>query len=218
MITWSFEHVLREYMVETTILKKGSLATVNALDEHEEFEFSAFGQKERLECFITPGMPSFVHSFPDLQSFAEKTIRWPGHRQAIQTLKECGLLNLTPIRYEDKQIVPRQFLSASLQPLLQPLPEDKDVCVMYNTVEGLSNNEKKTIQYSMWEEGDRTIGLSAMARVTGFTAAIGAVMLGNKLILSKGIVPPEKGIDERIYPEFMKELSDRNIRIEERRV
>jgi lysine 6-dehydrogenase len=52
-----------------------------------------------------------------------------------------------------------------------------------------------------------------MGRVTGFSAAIGAVMIGKGLIKEKGIVPPEDCIYGDLYPLFMKELEKRNIKV-----
>jgi lysine 6-dehydrogenase len=100
MITWAFEHVLREYMVKVKVIKDGKIIEVDALTDHENIHFTQFEKNERLECAITPGMPSFVLTRPELQEFAEKTIRWPGHFQGIQVLKESGLLNLMPVEFQ----------------------------------------------------------------------------------------------------------------------
>ena len=215
MITWAFQHVLREYMVNTTILQDGRLTVARALDGYESFDFELSGQKEELECFITPGMPSFVHTHSQLEYFAEKTIRWPGHWQAIQTLRSCGLLSQDPIEIDGQSIVPRAFLSACLEPKLKPRPGDEDVCIMYNTIEGVRDGKNVFVEYSMWEKADPARGLSAMARVTAFTAAICAGMVGKKMFDKKGILSPEEAIDETIYPVFMEELRKRNINISE---
>ena len=55
-----------------------------------------------------------------------------------------------------------------------------------------------------------------MARVTGFSAAIGVLFIGRGMITSKGIVPPEDGIKGELYEAFMGELEKRNIRVLER--
>jgi len=120
MITWAFSHVLREYMIKVKIIKDGKVTVVSAMEEYERFRFQEFGKDEELEAFITPGMPSFVYTRPELRYFTEKTIRWPGHWQAIQTLKECGMLS---IEMEDC-FVPRMVLSRVLTPRLLPKPEE----------------------------------------------------------------------------------------------
>ena len=165
-------------------------------------------------CAITPGMPSFIYSRPNLQSFAEKTIRWPGHWEGIQTLKECGLLDLDPVEFEGMMISPREFFNALVEPKLQPGEGDRDVCVMWNSVVGSQGGRPMRVDYYLWEESDAAN--SAMARVTAFPAAIAAVMIGQGKIARTGIVPPEDAIggdDGALYTEFLGELEKRNIDI-----
>ncbi|TKJ32543.1 saccharopine dehydrogenase [bacterium (candidate division B38) B3_B38] len=213
MITWAFSHVLREYMVKVSVLKNGKVVEVNATSDRESFTFDKFGMNEQLECAVTPGMPSFLFTRPDLKEFAEKTVRWPGHWQGVETLKECGLLDLTPVEHEGIKIAPRDFLLSIIEPRLQALEGDTDVCVMWNTVKGTKDGQKMRIDYYLWDEADTVNGISSMARVTGFSAAIGAVLIGRGEITTKGIVPPEDCIAGELYDKFLKELKKRNIDI-----
>lgn len=213
MITWAFSHVLREYMVNVNIRRNGRVAEVAATTGQECFRFDKFGRDEELECAITPGMPSFIFTRPELREFAEKTVRWPGHWQGIETLKACGLLDLEPVRHNGAAIVPREFFLTLIGPRLQPGEGEEDVCVMYNTVDGVRNGRKTRISYYMWEEADPALGMSAMARVTGFPAAISAVMIGSGEIQERGIVPPEDCLYGARYVKFMQELAKRNIQI-----
>jgi lysine 6-dehydrogenase len=213
MITWAFAHVLREYMIRLKVIKNGKVVEVDAASDLEQFRFAQFGQDETLECAITPGMPSFIYTRPFLHEFAEKTIRWPGHWQGIQTLKACGLLDLEPVEIKGVEIAPREFLLAVIEPRLQSNAGETDVCVMCNTVAGVKDGRKTRLNYYLWDEADTQHGISAMARVTGFSAAIGALFLGRRTIASKGIVPPEDGIRGALYPVFMDELRQRGINI-----
>lgn len=86
-INWNFKHVLREYTVRVKVLKDGKPIEIEALSEREKFRFTQFGRDEELECAVTPGMPSFPFTRPNLTQFVEKTIRWPGHWEEIETLK-----------------------------------------------------------------------------------------------------------------------------------
>jgi saccharopine dehydrogenase-like NADP-dependent oxidoreductase len=156
-------------------------------------------------------MPSFIFSRPQLKQFAEKTIRWPGHWQGIYALRECGLLDLEPTKFNGVPIVPRQFLSALITPRLQAQPGDTDVCVMYNTLIGKKDGKGIKVEYFMWDEADPAHGISSMMRATGFTVAIAVRMLAAGKIREKGIVPPEDGIYGELYHEFIRELARRNI-------
>lgn len=213
MITWAFEHVLREYMVKVEVIRNGKVVEVDAMSDLERFRFTKWGKDEELECAITPGMPSFIYTRPQLYEFAEKTIRWPGHWQGIQTLKECGLLDLTPVEFEGIKIVPRDFLSSITTPRLQPLEGETDVCVMWNTITGTKDGRNMRIDYHMWDEGDKESGISSMARVTGFPVAIAARLLLKEEIRDKGILPPEDCIKGSLYEQFIEELRKRNIAI-----
>jgi lysine 6-dehydrogenase len=213
MITWAFEHVLREYMIQVEVIKNGRVVEVPALSDREEFRFAKLGKNEELECAVTPGMPSYIYTRPQLNEFAEKTIRWPGHFEGIDTLKEFGMLDLAPVEFRGMKIVPRDFILSLIGPKLKAAKGDTDVCVMQNTVIGTRNGRKMRIDYYMWEEADRENGISAMGRVTGFPAAIGAKLLGRGEIKKRGIVAPEDAIEGKVYQDFMDELTKKNITI-----
>lgn len=213
MITWAFWHVLREYMIKVYVLKNGKKVEVNATTDREPFLFNKFGKNEMLECAITPGMPSFIYTRPKLKEFAEKTVRWPGHWAGVETLKECGMLDIIPVDFQGTRIVPRDFLLSRIEPKLQALPGETDVCVMYNTVKGYKKGKKIKIEYFMWDVADTRNKISSMMRVTGFPSAIGALLIGRGLIKEKGIVPPEDCIHGENYKLFDKELKKRKIKI-----
>jgi len=213
MITWAFEHVLREYMIKLNVIKDGTVVEVPAIGDREKFRFTKFGKDEELVCAVTPGMPSFIYTRPGLREFAEKTIRWPGHWEAIDTLKECGLLDLEPHDFKGMKIVPREFLLSLITPRLRAKEGDTDVCVMYNTVTGVKDGKRVTVEYFMWDEADVAHGISSMMRVTGFPVAISVKLLLEGAITEKGIVPPEDCIKGAVYQRFMDELNKRNINI-----
>lgn len=213
MVTWSLAHVLREYMVKVRVVRDGRIVEVDATSEREEFRFKEFGQDEIFECAITPGMPSFPYTRPCLQSFSEKTIRWPGHWQSVDALKASGILNLDPVQFDGGKIVPREFFISVVEPRLLPRKGDTDVCVMWNTATGERDGQELRADYYMWAEADVENGISAMSRVTGFTAAAGARFLGRGMIDEKGIVPPEDAIAGDLYSRLMRELRDRSIRV-----
>jgi saccharopine dehydrogenase-like NADP-dependent oxidoreductase len=84
---------------------------------------------------------------------------------------------------------------------------------MYNTVDGLKDGRRTRVSYHLWDEADTVHSVSAMGRVTGYSAAIGAIMLGLGMITERGIVAPEDAIHGANYEYFVKELEKRNIRI-----
>lgn len=213
MITWAFEHVLREYMIRLNVIKDGKIVEVDAATDLEKFRFKQFGKDENLECAVTPGMPSFLFTRTQLKEFAEKTVRWPGHWQGVQTLKECGMLDIDPVEFKDHKIVPREFLLSMISPRLLPNPGETDVCVMYNTLEGKKDGKNVKIEYFMWDEADTANDISSMMRVTGFPMAITARLIGRGEIKEKGIIAPEDAVTSDLYKIFINELKKRNIDI-----
>lgn len=213
MITWAFDHVLREYMVKLFVRQGGEVVEVDAGTGREQFTFNVLGHNEPLECSITPGMPSFIFTRPELLEFAEKTVRWPGHWSGVDTLKECGLLGIDPVDVKGQQVVPREVLLSLVTPKLRRQEGETDVCVMYCTVTGLKDGKKTRVSYWMWDEADTRAGISSMGRVTGFPAAIAAAMVGKGMIKERGCVPPEDCIYGDNYTHFMKECDKRGIKI-----
>lgn len=216
MITWAFEHVLREYVIKVEVRKGGEVVEVVAGSDREAFRFREFGIDEELECAVTPGMPSFIHTRPQLSDFAEKTVRWPGHWQAVETLKECGLLDLEPVPYDGTRVVPREFFADLVGPRLLPGPGDTDVSVMWNTLTGEKEGGPVRVEYALWDRAEPAHGLSSMMRTTAFPATIGARYLAQGKIREHGIVAPEDGISGDLYRDFLAQLERRNIVIRRR--
>lgn len=214
MTTWSIEHVLREYSIKTYMIKDGKQVEVHALVDMECFNFDEFDQNVELECAVTPGMPSFVYTHPELEYFAEKTIRWPGHYSGIRTLIESGMLSQDLAETRWGRIAPREFLLSILNPKLMPLPEDKDACVMYNSIVGLKDGKETKVEYFMWDEAQG--GFTGMQRVTGFPAAISGKLLADKRIGLTGIRAPEECIIGENYESMIDELKLSNIHVKER--
>jgi len=213
MITWAFEHVLREYMIKLNVIKNGKIIEVDAATDLETFRFNKFGKDEELQCAVTPGMPSFLFTRRQLKEFAEKTVRWPGHWQGVQTLKDCGMLDIKPVDFKGIKIVPREFLLSIITPRLVPNEGEGDVCVMYNTLEGKKDGKDVKIEYFMWDEPDKKNNISSMMRVTGYPMAITARMIGKGEVKEKGIVAPEDAVTGDLYKRFIDELRKRNIEI-----
>jgi lysine 6-dehydrogenase len=131
----------------------------------------------------------------------------------VDTLKECGLLDLRPISVDGAMVVPREALLALIEPRLKQQEGDTDVCVMYNTTIGTRGGRRMRIDHYMWDVADTKNNLSSMARVTGFPSAIGACLIGSGLITKRGIVPPEDCVEGEAYRVFMEEVAKAGIHI-----
>lgn len=213
MITWAFDHVLREYNIKSPAIMDGEETEIKALTKHEKFDFDKFGKDVELECAVTPGMPSFVYTRDELNETYEKTIRWPGHYDAIKEFRECGMLEIEPVEVDGKEVVPREVLSNVITPKLQPKEGDTDVCVMWNTAKGKKGDKEIRIDYYLWDEEDTEEGLTAMQRTTCFPAAISAEMIAKDEINGEGIIPPEDCIKGELYEKMVDRLEDVDLEI-----
>jgi lysine 6-dehydrogenase len=214
MTTWSIEHVLREYNVKTCMIKDGKIVEIQALSDMECFKFGEFGRDSELECAVTPGMPSFIYTHPELQYFAEKTVRWPGHYSGIRTLIDSGMLSQEPVETKWGTIAPREFLLGILNPKLAPLPGDKDACIMYNTITGEKDGKEAKVEIFMWDEAQN--GFTGMQRVTGFPAAIGGKLVAGHKIDLTGVRAPEECVRDKNYRSMLDELTLSDIHIKEK--
>ncbi len=213
MITWAFDHVLREYNIKSAAIKDGKLTELDALTLHEKFLFDKFGKNVELECAVTPGMPSFVHTRPELENTYEKTVRWPGHYDTIKEFRRCGMLDIEPVEVNGCKVVPREVLLKVLIPKLKPKEGDRDACVMWNTAEGKKDGKDVRIDYYMWDDEDVDMGLTAMQRTTCFPPAISAEMMAKGEITGEGIVAPEDCIKGPIYEKMIERLEEVGVKI-----
>lgn len=213
MITWAFDHVLREYNIKSAALKDGKKIELDALSLHEKFKFDKFGKDVELECAVTPGMPSFVYTRSELENTYEKTVRWPGHYDTIKEFRQCGMLDIEPVEVNGCEVVPREVLLKVITPKLKPKEGDRDACVMWNTAEGKIDGKKARIDYYMWDDEDVENGLTAMQRTTCFPPAISAEMIAKGEIKDEGIVAPEDCIKGSIYEKMIQRLEDVGVKI-----
>ncbi len=112
------------------------------------------------------------------------------------------------------KIAPREFLLGILNPKLMPLPEDKDACVMYNTITGEKDGREAKVEYFMWDEAQKEF--TGMQRVTGFPAAIGGKLVAGKKINLTGVRAPEECVKGENYNSMLDELKLSDIHIQEK--
>jgi saccharopine dehydrogenase-like NADP-dependent oxidoreductase len=215
MVTWCWDQVIECAIDKTRVIKDGIVQDVEAMSEYEKFQFQKFNQDARLEAFISPGMESLVYTRPMLKQCYEKTIRWPGYKDHMSFLKSCGFFDLTPVPFNGRKIVPREFSTRVMEPLLMIQNNDPDVSIMWNTVIGETNGKPSRRDYHMWVDSDHENNISSMGRTTAFPASIAAVMMGKGAFRKKGILAPEDAFDTAGYKQMLGELADRGIFIEE---
>lgn len=209
-IVFSFEAVLEEYLRKARIVKNGRVTEVEALSGLETLTFPA--PIRDCECFYTDGLSTLVQTIRGVREMDEKTIRWPGHVAQIKTLIECGLLDTDPVQIGGAKIIPRKFVSNLLSSRIS-LGKERDLTLMRVDVLGKRHGKRVQHRYQMIDHYDPESKLTSMARTTAFPCSVAAQMLGAELVELKGLVPPELAIRGALRREFMRELSQRGIKI-----
>jgi lysine 6-dehydrogenase len=142
----------------------------------------------------------------------EKTIRWPGHVAQIKTLIECGLLETNPIQLEGQSVVPRRLVSRILSDRIS-LGREKDISLLRVDVTGRKDGKRAYYRYQMIDHYDPRRKMTSMARTTAFPCSVAAQMLGMGRVDNKGLIPPELAFRGALRKEFLREVSDRGIKI-----
>ena len=213
MITWSWARAVEACTGKVKVRLNGRLVDADVMGEYERFRFTKLGQDEELEAYLTPGLDSLLYTRPELKDCYEKTVRWPGFRDAIVTLDKCGLLDRRPISFKGAEIAPIDFTTVVMEPKVKARQGDPDISIMWNTVTGIKKDRRIKTDYYMWVEADSELGISSMGRATGFPASVAAVMVAEGKIDKKGFLSPEDAIEGKVYQEFLAELRERGIEI-----
>ncbi|MEO0071256.1 MAG: saccharopine dehydrogenase C-terminal domain-containing protein [candidate division WOR-3 bacterium] len=199
-LLFSGQGLLNEYAEPCLILRDGRVKRVKPLTEPEEISFpKPFSQ---LEAFHTSGGSSTLpETFQGkVKSLDYKTIRYPFHRVIFQLLLKAAV--------GDWQRYPRAILGYALEKTLGF--ETDDVVLLRVDVMGKKGKERKMVRYQLIDYADSKIGLTAMMRTTGFSAAIVALMLAREEIEAKGVLPQERVINTSL---FINEIKRRGLKL-----
>jgi len=197
--------VLEEYTRPARYVENSCIVTKPALSDAELIDFDEVGT---LEAFNTDGLRSILFTMGHIPNMKEKTLRYPGHIDLMQSLIKAGFLNTTPINYNGQEISPLGFTSTLLFDQWKLGATEPEFTIMTIKVTG----EGKTICYSLYDEYDAVSATSSMSRTTGYTCTAALNMLANNLFNEKGVFPPELvGKDEACFNFIMNYLSERNV-------
>jgi len=191
--------VIEEYTRPARLRRNGKNIVLPALSENELIHFDEIGN---LEGFNTDGLRSLLDSFPAIPEMSEKTLRYPGHAQLIETLKAIGFFK-------------KEHLAATASVLIDCWKQeetDKDLTAMRVILRGKKDQQNITIEYALLDYYDDVAKLSSMSRTTGYTCcAMAEWMLKGKTKLA-GVFPPEMiGKDDELFEFVLQYLRERNV-------
>ncbi len=214
-VVFSMDALIDEYVVPALVIKEGRVVEVPALDGLEEVAFP--DPVGVCEAFYTDGLGTMVRTGMQMgfRELAEKTVRYPGHRDKVAFLRDCGFFSREPVRVDGVEVVPRRFTGALLGSLLEQ-GDEADVTVLRVVVRGESQGKRGTWTFDMVDFYDHDNRVTSMARTTGYTCSILVGMLLRGRIAGPGVVPLEQVFaDAAMYEELREELGKRGMRITE---
>jgi lysine 6-dehydrogenase len=210
-IVFNLEGVLGNYFGKSYVLEGGKVRLVPSFSGQE---YLTFGRPlGKLEARTTGGATSTCPwTFRGkLKAYDYKTLRYPGHYDKMEMLKQLGLFETSPVRVNGSRLPPREMFVASVGQRLA-FPKDRDLLVLRVIVRGRIGKRKAEAVYDLLDYGDPRTGFTAMQRTTGFSAAIVLEQLAQGRVRQAGVVPVEKALDGRVVLEATRE---RGIRIKE---
>ena len=206
---YSAKTILDEVTMNPVVFENGKFKEVDPLSGKERYHLPS--PVDEVEGFYS------IHSELATLPFTIKGVKTvtfrvgfsPSLLQKVNVLLELGLLNTNQISIKGDKISPKDFLYNYLGTLTAPPSMDEFKSLQVEVI-GKKGGVIKKLFFETVVKSSKKWNLRATAIWTGVPAAITAHWLGKGKILSKGVLPPEVGID----PEaFMSELAKRDILI-----
>jgi lysine 6-dehydrogenase len=206
-VVYSLEGVIDYYTTRSWILRNGRLAQVEALSEVEEVFFPAIGA---LEAFHTAGGLSLMAQNYEgrIARMEYKTLRYPGHAEAMRTVRELGLLSTEPVDVRGVRVSPRDVFIAAAGPKLRKDPQaSPDLVALRVEVLGRKGGRPTTLRWELIDRFDPATGITAMMRTTGYSLSI------TGMLQAEGALRPGAFTPEEVLPagEYLERLAERGV-------
>lgn len=195
-ISWTFEGVLRSYRRPARLVRDGQLVQIpdtgQFLPEHgHTIDVDGVGP---LEAFpngdALPYLDLLGIGPQHVRHAGRYALRYPGHSAFWRTMVGLHLLDDEPVIVDGIAVNRRRYLAAALEPHLQYAPGEKDLGILRVDVAGVRGGAPSRIVHEVIDRLDTRTGLSAMSRLVGFTASIGARMIARGDIAGAGLLSP----------------------------
>ena len=205
--------VLEEYTRPARFIEFDKEITKPALSDVEHLDVPGVGT---LEAFNTDGLRTLLKTV-HVPFMKEKTLRYPGHAFIMKMLRDNGFLDTNEIDIHETKIKPIEMTSHLLFKNWKFDEGEEDVTFMRVIIDGEKKNQHYAYKYDLLDSYDKETDTTSMARTTGYTCTAVARLLLSGMFDKKGICPPEYvGQSEKCYESVLKQLSERNIVLEEK--
>ncbi|AKE51973.1 saccharopine dehydrogenase family protein [Kangiella geojedonensis] len=180
--------VIAEYVRPVHYFENGRELVKEPLTDRELVEFDRIGT---LEAFNTDGLRSLIYTMSHIPNMKEKTLRYPGHVEAIRTLKHSGFFDQEPVTVNGMEISPLEFTSKVLINEWKLKRKEEEFTIMRVNIRGIESGKRKEYIYDLYDEYDNIKQETSMARTTGFTANAVANLILKDKFNKVGVYAPE---------------------------
>lgn len=191
-ITWSPKDLIEEYTRPARVIRGGAVNTLDPLGETRKITLNG----QEFEAFPSDGLRSLLESVR-AGTLEEWTLRWPGHLERMKVLRELGFFKEEYLDFTLKVIAPLMDY------------ESPDFSIMLVEGVGSKDGEQERISYFLYDEERE--GFTSMSRVTGFTAAIIARIVGEGSCVYGVISPEILGMRQDTFSRIYNEVLERGI-------
>jgi len=200
--------VLEEYAESGHMVEDGKVVVRPMLAENMTINLDKVGT---LACLNSDGLRTLIRT-TDIPDMFEKTLRYPGHVDAMRLFRDTGFLNTTPIQVEGVSVRPIDVTASLLSPLWKYEPGEADLTVMRLVISGVEDGKAVTYTYDMIDEYDPVTGALSMPRTTGYTCNAVTRLVLDGGYSQKGISPPEfVGRADGCWKNVEKYLEERGV-------
>lgn len=202
LLTFHIGGLTNEYAENAIFLRDWKLTEVPTMTEPEFVDFpEPIG---RLEAFVAGGgtdtMPWTYEG--KLRTLQNLTLRYPGHFAQLRAFYDLGLWDQETIRVGDCDVSPREVFHTLFEPKVTYL-QDKDLVIVRVKAFGKKDGRDAEAFVEMIDTYDEETGFTAMERGTGWSAAIVAEMMAQR-ITPRGAGGVEKMVPARLFVDGLK--------------
>lgn len=210
--TWSVKGALLSYKRPAKIIKDGQIVEIPGMEMFAPenmhiIEDECLGGP--LECFPNGNSVKYAEEFGIAEQVKEMgrfICRRPGHGEFWWRMANSGFLSEEPVKIGDAEVAPIDFVSALFQSQKQfwYSGRERDTTLIRVEVQGKKDGKNKSVIYQMVDYKDLETGFTSMQRTVGFTMGIGAMLLVQGKLNTRGMISPTQVPLDLIEPELKK--------------
>lgn len=187
VVTWSVEDLLEEYVRDARVMRGGKPVAVPVFSDLRRVQVEGAGE---MESFLSDGLRTLIETMPEVPNMSERTLRWPGHVEAVKPLVAAG-------RFVDE---------IRARCTVKPEHDLVAMVVIARWRDGRAGSMTLVDRY------DPATGLTAMARTTALTTSVAAQFVADGGVRDHGVRMMEHlGRDRAAYDAIVGALVARGV-------